>query len=51
MSQEEQMNHFVDAHILVEGGVAHRPSIEDKSSTVVPKSGFEGEWMYEDASE
>jgi hypothetical protein len=41
VSQEER---FVDTHVLAEGEIGHRPSIEDKRSIAVLKSGFVGEW-------
>jgi hypothetical protein len=50
-SQEEQVKYLEVAHMLVEGGIGHTPSIEDKHSTVVVKIGFGGEWMHEGVSE
>jgi hypothetical protein len=51
VSQEEQTNYFVHTQVLVEKGIGHRTSIEDKGGTVDLKSSFGGEWMHEGASE
>jgi len=48
VSREGRMKRFVNAHMVVEGEIGHKSSMEDKCNT---KSGLGGEWMHEGVSE